>query len=80
MNNNLIHQTALISSKSKIGKNVSIGPYCIIEDDVIIGNNTKIDSYTVIKKYTTIGNDCEIFFACDIHLEGTGEIDAISFL
>ena len=66
MNNNLIHQTALISSKSKIGKNVSIGPYCIIEDDVIIGNNTKIDSYTVIKKYTTIGNDCEIFSHCVI--------------
>ena len=66
MNNNLIHQTALISSKSKIGKNVSIGPYCIIEDDVVIGNNTKIDSYTVIKQYTTIGNNCEIFSHCVI--------------
>ena len=66
MNNNLIHQTALISSKSKIGKNVLIGPYCIIEDDVIIGDNTKVDSYTVIKKYTTIGNNCEIFSHCVI--------------
>ena len=66
MNNNLIHHTALISSKSKIGKNVSIGAYCIVEDDVIIGDNTKVDSYTVIKQYTTIGNNCEIFSHCVI--------------
>ena len=61
MNKNIIHQSALISQKSKIGKNVSIGPYCIIEDDVIIGDNTKIDSYTIIKQYSTIGKNTHIF-------------------
>ena len=66
MNNNSIHHTAIISTRSILGKNVSIGPYCIIEGDVIIGDNTKIDSHTIIKKYTTIGNNCEIFSHCVI--------------
>ena len=32
MNN--IHSTAIVSSKAEIGKNVSIGPYCIININV----------------------------------------------
>ena len=62
MNNNM----SVISKKAKIGSNVSIGPYCIIEDNVIIGNNTKIDSHTIIKKYTEIGKNCNIFSHCVI--------------
>ena len=55
---------SVISKKAKIGSNVSIGPYCIIEDNVIIGNNTTIDSHTIIKKYTEIGKNCNIFSHC----------------
>mgnify|MGYP006156920803 FL=1 len=66
MNNNTIHKTALISQKSKIGKNVLIGPYCIIEDDVIIDDNTQIDSHTIIKQYSTIGKNTYIFSHCVI--------------
>ena len=57
---------SVISKKAKIGSNVSIGPYCIIEDNVVIGNNTKIDSHTIIKKYTEIGKNCNIFSHCVI--------------
>ena len=62
MNNNM----SVISKKAKIGSNVSIGPYCIIEDNVVIGNNTQIDSHTIIKKYTEIGKNCNIFSHCVI--------------
>ena len=62
MNNNM----SVISKKAKIGSNVSIGAYCIIEDNVVIGNNTKIDSHTIIKKYTEIGKNCNIFSHCVI--------------
>ena len=62
MNNNM----SVISKKAKIGSNVSIGSYCIIEDNVVIGNNTKIDSHTIIKKYTEIGKNCNIFSHCVI--------------
>ena len=44
-----------------MGKNVSVGPYSIIEHDVNIGNNTCIDANAHIKPYTTIGKDCKIF-------------------
>ena len=64
--NNKIHQTAIISSKSIIGKNVFIGPYCIIDDDVIIGDNTRVDAHTIIRSYTTIGQNCHIFSNCVI--------------
>jgi len=65
MNKNY-QNNVIISSKAQIGENVSIGPYCIIEDDVTIGDNTKINSHTIIKKYTTIGNNCSIFSHCVI--------------
>ena len=62
----MIDNMSIISKKAKIGKNVSIGPYCIIEDNVIVGDNTKIDSHTIIKEYTEIGSNCNIFSHCVI--------------
>ncbi|GHY71494.1 N-acetyltransferase [Vibrio cholerae] len=41
----MIHPTAIISDKAKIGKNVSIGAYSIIHDNVVIADNTIIESY-----------------------------------
>tara|TARA_B100000029_G_C17351833_1_gene879228 strand:+ start:129 stop:902 length:774 start_codon:yes stop_codon:yes gene_type:complete len=64
--NKINQNNSIISPKAQIGENVSIGPYCIIEDDVIIGDNTKIDSHTIIKKYTKVGNNCSIFSHCVI--------------
>ena len=34
-----IHQTAIVSSKATLGENISVGPFSIIEDDVVIGND-----------------------------------------
>ena len=62
MNNSM----SVISQKAQIGRNVSIGPYCIIEDNVIIGDNTIIGSHTIIKEYTEIGENCNIFSHCVI--------------
>ncbi|HGS4462842.1 TPA: N-acetyltransferase [Vibrio metschnikovii] len=41
----MIHPTAIISNKAQIGKNVSIGAYSIIHDNVVIADNTIIESY-----------------------------------
>lgn len=40
----MIHTTAIISEKAKIGQNVSIGAFTIINDNVEIGNDTIIES------------------------------------
>ena len=44
----MIHQTAIISTKAKIGRNVTIEPYCIIHDNVEIGDNCFIGSFSEI--------------------------------
>jgi UDP-N-acetylglucosamine acyltransferase len=59
MNN--ISKLSIISKNAKIGKNVEIGPYCIIEDNVIIGNGNIILPYVHIKSGTKIGNNNKIF-------------------
>ncbi|QNA91164.1 N-acetyltransferase [Massilia sp. Dwa41.01b] len=44
----MIHPTALIDSKAKLGSNVSVGPYTIIHGNVIIGDDTVIGSHCEI--------------------------------
>ena len=33
----MIHKTAIIDTKAKLGKNVQVGPYCVIGPNVEIG-------------------------------------------
>ncbi len=56
-----IHPTAVISSSAKLGKNVSVGAYSVIEDDVTIGDNTVIFPQVYIGKRTQIGADCILY-------------------
>ncbi len=56
-----IHPTAIVSEKAKLGVNVKVGPFSIIEDNVEIGDNTEISSNVKIKNFTTIGGNCKIF-------------------
>ena len=41
----MIHPTAIISNKARIGQNVSIGQFTTIYDNVVIGDNTVIEGY-----------------------------------
>jgi len=56
-----IHKTAIISSKSEIGNDVTIGPYTVIEDDVIIGDGCEISSCVLIASGTRVGKKCRIY-------------------
>ncbi len=56
-----IHESAVVSSNARIGRNVTIGPYSVIGDDVEIGDGTEIGPNAVIAQYTSIGKDCKIF-------------------
>jgi len=49
-----------ISEKAKIGKNVTFGSFCVIEDNVVIGDNTVIKSYVELREGTVIGTNCYI--------------------
>ena len=56
-----IHKSAIVSKKAKLAKDLQIGPYSIIGDNVRIGSGTKIGAFCVIEGNTTIGGTCEIY-------------------
>ncbi len=56
-----IHPTAVISPKAKLGENVSVGAYTVIEDGVTVGDNTVIFPQCYIGKDVTIGKNCYIY-------------------
>jgi acetyltransferase-like isoleucine patch superfamily enzyme len=58
--------TSFISEKASIGKNVTIGHFCIIEDNVVIGDHTFIGNYCIIKKGAVIGEGCRFTAYCEI--------------
>lgn len=57
----MIHHTAIVSSKAKIGNNVEIGAYSIIGDDVEIEDNVEIMSHVCVNGCTFIGNKTRVF-------------------
>ena len=57
----MIHKTAIIDSKSKISKNVEIGPYAVIGPNVEIGENTIIQSHVNITGDTIIGKENKFY-------------------
>jgi UDP-N-acetylglucosamine acyltransferase len=56
-----IHTSSIIEQGAKIGKDVTIGPFCRIGSDVTIGDGTTIASHVVIEGKTTIGKYNRIF-------------------
>jgi acetyltransferase-like isoleucine patch superfamily enzyme len=44
----MIHPTSLISPRAKLGRNVTVGPFTIIHDNVEIGDDTEIGSHCEI--------------------------------
>lgn len=61
-----VNETAYVDSKAKIGKNVTIGAFSVIETGVIIGDNSNIGSHTIIGQKASIGKNCNIF--SNIHI------------
>jgi len=55
-----IHPTALVSSRARLGRGVTVGPFCIIEDGTEIGDNCSLGARVVVKADTRLGSDNEI--------------------
>lgn len=56
-----IHETAIVSSQAQIGDNNYIGPFCIINDDVVIGNNNQFISSVYLDNGTRIKDNNQIY-------------------
>jgi UDP-N-acetylglucosamine acyltransferase len=44
----MIHPSSVVSKKAKIGKDVVIGPFCRVHDNVEIGDGCYLDSHVVV--------------------------------
>lgn len=55
-----IHHTATVHPDAQIGRNVEIGPGCIVEADVYIGDYSRLDPYAQVKRFTRLGGECHV--------------------
>jgi len=56
-----VHPSVVMGAKVRLGKNICIGAYVVIEDEVSIADNTVIYSGSFIGHHTVIGSDCLIY-------------------
>lgn len=57
----MIHSSAVIDPKAKIGKDVQIGPFCMIGPDVELGDGSHLLSHVALAGKTKIGARARIF-------------------
>jgi UDP-N-acetylglucosamine acyltransferase len=55
------HPTAIVSPRAQIGRGTRIGPYVVIEDEVIIGQRCEIGAHACIKRFTTMGERNRVY-------------------
>ena len=56
-----IHPSAVIGKNVKLGKDIAICAYCVIEDNVEIGDGTILHPGVCVGQHTKIGQACVIF-------------------
>lgn len=62
-----IHETAIIGKNVTLGKNISVGPYCVINDNAVIGDNVVLHPYVYIGHNAKIGEDTMIYTGAVVH-------------
>lgn len=61
-----IHETAIIHPSAILGKDVTVGPYAVIDENTEIGDGCVIGAHVTIHPYTKIGKNCRFFPGCSI--------------
>jgi len=69
-----IHKTAIVPKSCLVGKNVSIGPYVVVEETVSIGDNTIIYPHVWIGERCQIGKNVILHSGCRIGIDGFGYV------
>lgn len=57
----IIHPSAIVDSKAEIADDVVIGPFCIVESNVVIQSGTRIIASAYIASGARIGQNCTIY-------------------
>lgn len=62
----MIHPTAIIHSAARIGEGTRVGPYCVIDADVILGEQCELGPHVYLTAHTRIGSNNQIHAGCVI--------------
>lgn len=73
-----IHATAIVARGAKLGRDVSIGPFCIVGENVELGDGVALVSHVVVDGHTRIGPKTKVFPFASLgqgpqHLKYAGE-------
>jgi len=53
----LIHPTALVAPGARLGRDVRLGPYAVVEEETELGDRCEVRAHATIKRYTRLGAD-----------------------
>lgn len=56
-----VHPSAVVAEGVKLGKDVYVGPCCVLEEEAEIGDGTQLIAQVYVGRKTTIGKDCLIY-------------------
>lgn len=56
-----IHATAIVNPKAKIAKDVKIGPYCVVGENVTLESGVTLISHVCVDGITHIGENTIIY-------------------
>ena len=61
-----IHSSSVVSSQAEIADDAEIGPFCLVEDNVVIGSGTKLFNHVSVYNGARIGKNNKIFAGAGI--------------
>jgi UDP-N-acetylglucosamine acyltransferase len=56
-----IHPSAVIDVGAELGKEVEIGPGCVVGPNVTIGDRSRLVAHVYVETHTAIGADCAVY-------------------
>ncbi len=55
-----VHPSAVVASSARLGRNVFIGPYVVIEEEVEIGEGSIVEAFCFLGRGSAIGENCRL--------------------
>jgi UDP-3-O-[3-hydroxymyristoyl] glucosamine N-acyltransferase len=55
-----VHATAIVAATARLGPNVFIGPYVVIEDEVEVGEASIVEAFCFLGRGSAIGEKCRL--------------------
>jgi UDP-3-O-[3-hydroxymyristoyl] glucosamine N-acyltransferase len=55
-----VHPTAVVAKSARIGKQVTVGPFAVIEEDVTVGDGSEVGAFVFLGRGARLGAGCRL--------------------